>query len=183
MDELILCHIETKIQGHRKNDRLKFPLQENTDFVTPTWVYDQLMENSNCRLCFKEMQLHSWKYLSPDQFTLDRLDDTIGHLKSNIQIVCFGCNQQKAYDQYGISAEVTHLLPEYNTLVAYYKKNTNYMKIECRVVYLQKIYDLHEQIFTKKPNRWGKALAAMTALNNAHKSANNVRTFINSCSN
>lgn len=169
VDDQIMYQIENKIRGHWKNDQLKFPTQENQDFVTSIWVYDKLMENSNCCLCFKEMQLHSWSNNSPDQFTLDRLDDSIGHLKSNLQIVCLNCNQQKAYDQYGISADKICLLPEYNKLVSYYKTNTNFMKIQERVEYLQKIYDLHEQIFTKKPNRWGKALQVMSNLNNAYK--------------
>jgi len=54
------------------------------------WSINEICETTHCKYCKVELQ-----YLNPydDDFaTVDRTDDSIGHLKMNCSIICRGCN-------------------------------------------------------------------------------------------
>jgi hypothetical protein len=82
--------IKSRIQGHLEEDIAK-KRYINNDFVDPQWVCDKLKEcRWTCCLCHQKMDIEG-----ADAFSVDRLDNNLGHIKSNCQVICRRCNSSK----------------------------------------------------------------------------------------
>ena len=87
--------IKTKIGSYAQQDKLKHLFTCN-DFVTFKNVVD-LLYNSNlcCYYCEKKVKVvYKYKRM-PDQWTLDRIDNTKGHIINNVVISCLQCNLKR----------------------------------------------------------------------------------------
>ena len=48
------------------------------------------LQKNKCELCLNEM----WDEAgNPDQWTVDRIDNQVGHIKGNVCLVCLECNR------------------------------------------------------------------------------------------
>lgn len=157
--KLILEHAVRKCELYEKTDKSRFGLDKNQ--INALWITAKLRESSKCCICKCQLTLHTWVANYPYQFSVDRIDDGFGHTMSNCQITCLRCNQNKAKKQYGVSEKNFHLMDEYTELVKFYKKNCYNLTLHERIHHLEKIYALHEQLFTKKQNLWIRALTLM----------------------
>ena len=62
--------------------------------------YDQLLEKMvvskmKCHYCLHEVLLYYISSREPLQWTLDRIDNSLGHNNNNVVIACLQCNLQR----------------------------------------------------------------------------------------
>lgn len=91
-EDTFVKNIERKIKSHIKYDVEK---GYNTD-ISVEFIQDLFVkQNGECKIC--ECNLKTFNYLSNDnkQFSIDRIDSSKGHIKENIQLLCWGCNRSK----------------------------------------------------------------------------------------
>jgi len=90
MDKTIL----KKLRGYKSQD-LKFNIYSDFYFITPDLVQDKLTQcNYTCFYCKNTVKTEYFKRDSL-QWTLDRIDNTMGHNKDNVLISCLGCNLKR----------------------------------------------------------------------------------------
>tara|TARA_R110002153_G_scaffold16109_1_gene56924 strand:+ start:189 stop:836 length:648 start_codon:yes stop_codon:yes gene_type:complete len=81
--------IKTMIISSKQKDRL-LNIFDETNFVDYLFLKN-LIDNSNdkCYYCSCELQ---YKFYNHTLGTIERLDNTLGHIKSNVVIACKNCN-------------------------------------------------------------------------------------------
>ena len=90
--ELILKQVTQKIAGYRSQD-IKKSLYEPEQIVDMPYVLKTLENAENiCYYCKKQVQVLYEKAREPTQWSLDRIDNSIGHNKENVVIACLQCN-------------------------------------------------------------------------------------------
>jgi hypothetical protein len=93
--QMIISHIKTKISGYKQQDILKKKLLE-TDFVSFTDVIILLNDcNMRCYYCNCETYLLYEIVREMKQWSLDRINNDIGHNKNNLVISCLECNLKR----------------------------------------------------------------------------------------
>jgi hypothetical protein len=86
--------ITKKLNGYKQQD-IKNKIYSEYHFVTTDLVLEKLIVcKMKCLYCQQSMLLH---YNAKDklQWTLDRIDNTMGHNKDNIVISCLECNLKR----------------------------------------------------------------------------------------
>ena len=86
--------INKKISGYRQQDIKKKKLTE--DFVCLEDVLERIVVSKlKCFYCRQQMLLLFNIKKDMKQWTLDRLDNSIGHTKDNVVISCLKCNLER----------------------------------------------------------------------------------------
>jgi hypothetical protein len=93
--ELARQQIMCKIHGYHAQDVKKH--KYNTDeFIDLKHVMDLLQKcELNCYYCRKPTQVLYKHVREPCQWTLDRINNDIGHNKGNVEIACLSCNLKR----------------------------------------------------------------------------------------
>ena len=87
--------IQKKIRGYKSQD-IKRELYESTMFIKPDECIELLVVSKlKCAYCKSPVMLLYEKNRDPTQWTLDRIDNTIGHNNGNVCISCLSCNLRK----------------------------------------------------------------------------------------
>jgi len=90
--QVILKHVTQKIAGYRAQD-IKKSLYEPDQIVDVHYALKTLENAENiCYYCKKPVQVLYEKAREPTQWSLDRIDNSIGHNKENVVIACLQCN-------------------------------------------------------------------------------------------
>lgn len=110
LDKHVEGVIKKKISGYKQQDKLKEVLDE-TKFITYTQTVD-LLKSSECKCsyCHVPLLLFYKTKNDGDQWTLDRIDNTIGHNFGNVICSCLDCNIQKKdrnHDKFMFSKNLT----------------------------------------------------------------------------
>ena len=92
----LIARIEAKIAGHREADLKTGRSWAESDYVDVPTVLALLKEQRNrCCVCHEHL-LPAWtKPKEPRQFSIDRLDNDLAHVKSNVRMACLRCNVSK----------------------------------------------------------------------------------------
>jgi hypothetical protein len=89
-NEQIDTLLARKLKLHKVYD-LKNSMLDDEDFVTISWVKQQLTAvGMRCIECGIQM---SWT--GNRQFSVDRIDNTLGHTMTNSRVICCSCNKVK----------------------------------------------------------------------------------------
>jgi hypothetical protein len=92
---MFINHIKTKISGYKQQDILKKKLDE-TNFVdlreVITLLYDS---NLQCHYCSTDIYILYEIVREMKQWSLDRINNDIGHNKNNLVISCLECNLKR----------------------------------------------------------------------------------------
>lgn len=84
--------IETKIKGYKRQDEAAGRVITN-DFIKVSDVKKLLYKQENkCYVCGDIVLMDAWEDMCLYQFTLDRIDNNISHVKTNCLIACYYCN-------------------------------------------------------------------------------------------
>ena len=98
MDKYLLKltrHIKNKIYNYRQQDMIKKKLNE-TDFVSFEETIDLLKKcNMKCCYCSNEVYILYEHVREMNQWSLDRINNDIGHNKGNLVIACLECNLKR----------------------------------------------------------------------------------------
>ena len=88
----ILCQqINKKIYGYKTQD-IEKSLYMPTEFVDFNFVVNKLNSSPKCYYCKEPVQLIYEFVREPKQWTLERIDNKLGHIKTNVVIACLNCN-------------------------------------------------------------------------------------------
>lgn len=94
-NNLIVSHIKTKISSYKHQDMLKNIFLES-DFVSYDYVIQLLNEcHLKCHYCACEIYLLYEFVREMKQWSLDRINNDIGHNKNNLVIACLECNLKR----------------------------------------------------------------------------------------
>jgi len=84
--------LKQKLNSYRNQDQIKDRYVES-EFIKIEEVIELLKEcNNTCFYCKKLVKVLYELVREPEQWTLERIDNTIGHNKGNLTIACLSCN-------------------------------------------------------------------------------------------
>jgi hypothetical protein len=86
--------LNQKIYGYKTQDTEK-SLFMPTEFVDISFVIYRLIECPTCYYCKDPVQLIYEFVREPKQWTLDRIDNSRGHNRDNVEIACLRCNLRR----------------------------------------------------------------------------------------
>lgn len=93
--KIIKQHISNKIQGYKSQDQ-KNTIYMESEFVTMKFVLELLRSSEmRCYYCKEWVQLLYRHVREPRQWTLERIDNDIGHNCGNVVIACLSCNLRR----------------------------------------------------------------------------------------
>jgi hypothetical protein len=92
---LIIKELTTKISGYKRQDMEKNVFKKDL-FVSLEDVIDKLLcSKLKCFYCKRQCELLYKNVYSKQQWTLDRIDNDVGHNVDNVVISCLECNLKK----------------------------------------------------------------------------------------
>jgi len=81
--------LHTCLREDRYNSR-----DNNLDFEYIVNLLEQ--QNNKCKLCNINVKLDWIEKMDKEQFSINRIDNNIGHLKTNVEITCWDCNNKQS---------------------------------------------------------------------------------------
>lgn len=92
---LLIKNINQKIQSYKQQDNIKSKYEKDL-FITFDLVVDLLIKSDIiCYYCKSPIKLFYENVREPLQWSLDRIDNDIGHNIGNIFIACLSCNLRR----------------------------------------------------------------------------------------
>ena len=96
--------LKSRIQLYFKEKVLSYKLQDkkadrefiDEEFIDAKWITEQFENNKCCRFCksYYEIRLNEDSNMVSN-LTVDRINNTLAHIKSNCQLCCHHCNITK----------------------------------------------------------------------------------------
>jgi len=87
--------VKTKMNSYLKQDEQKNRIDEEKPLVLND-IYELLIESRmQCYYCNQEVFIYYEKYRDKSQWTLERINNDLGHFKKNCVISCLECNLQR----------------------------------------------------------------------------------------
>ena len=91
----MIRQISDKISGYKSQD-LEKGWYEPSKFVDLSWVLLAISRSEGkCYYCRKPVVFIYEMARDPKQWTLERIKNTMGHNKDNVEIACLGCNLRR----------------------------------------------------------------------------------------
>lgn len=94
-NSLLLSHIKTKICGYRQQDIIKNKLDEQQKVKFEEVVLLLNKCEMKCHYCSDQVFVLYEKVRETKQWSLDRIDNDIGHNTNNVVIACLECNLKR----------------------------------------------------------------------------------------
>jgi len=92
---LIIKELSNKISGYKRQDVQKKIFQEDL-FISLENVIDKLLcSKLKCYYCKQRCELLYQNMYSKQQWTLDRIDNDVGHNADNVVVSCLECNLRR----------------------------------------------------------------------------------------
>jgi hypothetical protein len=93
--KLIIRQIERKISGYKHQDVLKGILEECKLIKLPEIIDSLINVNLKCYYCKVNMYILYDIVRETQQWTVDRVDNSLGHNFDNFVLACLGCNLKR----------------------------------------------------------------------------------------
>ena len=87
--------LERKIKSYRVQDIKKDKLNEEKLIKMDECIDKLVLSKMKCYYCREDMMLVYENVREPKQWTLDRIDNSIGHITDNVVISCLSCNLKR----------------------------------------------------------------------------------------
>lgn len=95
-DPIVLREIHKKLDGYKSQDKKHFDDGKLSVLSAPPSCDDtrKLLIDSGllCYYCRETVKVLYDRVKDPKQWTLERIDNTLGHIDSNVVIACLSCN-------------------------------------------------------------------------------------------
>jgi NACalpha-BTF3-like transcription factor len=89
------AQIERKLVSYKAQDKKHEGRYDEQAFVTPEDVRLLMDQSTACHYCKQPTQLFYEYVREKRQWTLDRINNDLGHVKGNVTIACLECNLQR----------------------------------------------------------------------------------------
>lgn len=100
---LLIKELTSKRNGYKQQD-VKKKMYESSSFITMEQLQTKLIDELlTCVFCNTQVKLLYDKVRDDAQWTLDRIDNDLGHSDANTRIACLKCNLQRRrldYDKF-----------------------------------------------------------------------------------
>ena len=110
---MVHAQIKSKINGYASQDKKK-GIYSKKDFVSINDVFDLFKTSElKCYYCKEVTELMYENVREPMQWTLERLDNSIGHNRNNVVIACLSCNLRRrcmASERYVKTKEMSKII-------------------------------------------------------------------------
>jgi hypothetical protein len=101
--QLLIRELTAKLNGYKQQD-VKKKMYEPSSFITMEQLQSKLIDELlTCVFCNIQVKLLYDKVRDDAQWTLDRIDNDLGHSDANTRIACLKCNLQRRrldYDKF-----------------------------------------------------------------------------------
>ena len=87
--------LERKIKSYRAQDIKKYKLNEEKLIKMDECIDKLVLSKMKCYYCMEDMLLVYENVREPKQWTLDRIDNSKGHITENVVISCLDCNLKR----------------------------------------------------------------------------------------
>ena len=92
---IVKKEIKKKLSSYKQQDRSKKKLNENK-IITADEILEKLVGSKlKCYYCKEDIRILYEEVRDDKQWTLDRIDNSIGHNEDNVVICCLKCNLQR----------------------------------------------------------------------------------------
>lgn len=100
VDEVIKKQITSKIYSYKQQDMKKKNYDRNSENYKDLIDFDTIIKEMitcdlKCHYCLKEMLILYENVRDNSQWTVDRINNDIGHIKENFNLVCLKCNLKR----------------------------------------------------------------------------------------
>lgn len=92
---VMIKQLEAKIASYRQQDKLKEMLDDTNAINVNSVVKHILQCNVKCFYCHIVMRILYKQSRDPTQWTIDRIDNDLGHTADNYVLACLGCNLKR----------------------------------------------------------------------------------------
>jgi hypothetical protein len=93
--KLVGSQLNNKISGYKNQDKIK-GLYSEGEFIDLKYVIETLIKcELKCYYCKQEMTILYENVRDPLQWSVERIDNKLGHNKGNIETSCLGCNLRR----------------------------------------------------------------------------------------
>ena len=93
--KIAIQEINKKISGYKQQDKIK-KLFDESNFLTFDSVINKMIEcELKCRYCLKEMNVLYDISREMTQWSVDRVDNNLGHNIGNFHLACLDCNLKR----------------------------------------------------------------------------------------
>lgn len=99
-EELCLKEIRKKHSGYKSQDKLKHKYDEQQHITLDELIEKMIESDLKCYYCNKDVVILYNKKKDALQWTLERLNNNIGHYKENTCISCLKCNLGRRTENY-----------------------------------------------------------------------------------
>ena len=89
---LYISELKKKLSGYRQQDIKKKRLDNELFIVYDDLIEKMIVSKHRCFYCRKLCKVLFKDLRDPDQWTLERKDNSIGHTTDNVEICCYKCN-------------------------------------------------------------------------------------------
>lgn len=107
--KLGIRQISIKLDGYKKQD-IEKKKWDSEEFVDLMYVIDLLVESRLiCFYCKEHVKILYKEVRDPKQWTLERIDNAIGHNRKNVEIACLSCNVRRRtmyYEKYRFTKQL-----------------------------------------------------------------------------
>ena len=87
--------LKRKIKSYKMQDMKKNKLDEEKLIKLDECIDKLVLSRMKCYYCMEDMLLVYENVREPKQWTLDRIDNSIGHINENVVISCLDCNLKR----------------------------------------------------------------------------------------
>lgn len=110
---LVEQQIRRKMQGYKAQD-LEKQLWDVTQFVDYDYILELLVQcRMTCVYCRNPTMILYTYVREPKQWTLERMDNSLGHICGNVQIACLTCNLRRRtmkQERYLLTKQMMHVV-------------------------------------------------------------------------
>lgn len=89
------CELTKKLSNYKQQDKRKKRYNEDKFIILESLLEKLVMTKIRCNYCKEQCLIFCKNVRDKKMWTLDRIDNNIGHNKNNVVISCLGCNLQK----------------------------------------------------------------------------------------
>jgi hypothetical protein len=112
--KLLRSQIKGKLHSYKGQDKTKTLKEDENEFMDVECVLKLLQEGNNtCYYCKSTIKLFYEKVREPIQWTLERLDNSLGHNTNNCVIACLKCNLSRRtmyHERYTLTKQLHNIV-------------------------------------------------------------------------